>query len=117
MVFGIENTQPELYAPENRETIKFYFFNDSENSSLMNKKTDRKEKPLLEKAKDILGGKLYGEISEAKEVVKLDRRSVFEFFNNCFLTNQLLSNHGCFLKFFERRDQFCYLIKKSRCER
>ena len=38
MVFSIENTQPELYAPENRETIKFYFFNDSENSSLMNKK-------------------------------------------------------------------------------
>ena len=130
MFFDVEDTQPELYAPENRETVKFDFSNGSEKSilafketlqtfegensffnsifyGLMHKKTEVKEKPLLEKAKDILGENLYDELSEIKEEIKLDR-SVFRF----FLTNQLLSKHGYFLKFFERRDKFHYLIKR-----
>ena len=71
------------------ETVKFDFFNGSEKSSLMHKKTLGKQKPLLEKVKDILGRKLYDELSEIKEEIKLDR-SVFGFFDKCFLTNQLL---------------------------
>ena len=34
MSFGVEDTEPELYAPENRETVKFGFFSGSENSIL-----------------------------------------------------------------------------------
>ena len=45
----------------------------------MHKKTEVKEKPLLEKAKDILGENLYDELSEIKEKIKLER-SVFGFF-------------------------------------
>ena len=44
----------------------------------MHKKTLGKQKPLLEKVKDILGRKLYDELSEIKEEIKLDR-SVFRF--------------------------------------
>lgn len=57
MFFGVEHTQPELYAPENRETIKFYFFNDSEKSSLMNKKNRRKRKTTSRKRKRYSWGK------------------------------------------------------------
>ena len=74
------------------------FYNGSEKSSLMHKKAEGKEKLLLEKVKDILGRKLYNELSEIKEEKKLDR-TVFGFFNKCFLMNQFLSKHGYFLKF------------------
>ena len=70
---------------------------------LMHKKPEGKEKPLLEKAKYIVGEKLYEELSEIKQEIKLDW-SMFGFFGKCFLTNQLLSKHGYFLEFFERRD-------------
>ena len=87
----VEDTQPELYTPENRETVKFNFFG-SEKSSLMHKKTLGKQKALLEKIKDIIERKLYDELSEIKEEIKLDK-SVFGFFDKCFLMNQLLSKH------------------------
>ena len=47
------------------------FFNGSEKSSLMHKKILGKQKPLLEKVKDVLGRKLYDELSEIKEEIKL----------------------------------------------
>ena len=69
----------------------------------MHKKPEGKEKPLLEKAKDIVREELYDELSEIKEEIKLDW-SILGFFDKCFLTNQLLSKHGYFLEFFERGD-------------
>ena len=80
----------------------------------MHKKAEGKEKLLLEKAKDILWRKLYDELSEIKEEKKLDR-TVFGFFNKCFLMNQFLSKHGYFLKFKriqKRSFQVCYLTIK-----
>ena len=49
----------------------------------MHKKAEGKEKLLLEKAKYILGRKLYDKLSEIKEEKKIDK-SVFGFFNKCF---------------------------------
>ena len=46
---------------------------------LMHEKAEGKEKLLLKKEKDILGEKLYDELSEIKEEVKLGR-GVFGFF-------------------------------------
>ena len=39
MFFGVDDTQPDMYVPENRETVKFDFFNGSEKSRLASKKT------------------------------------------------------------------------------
>ena len=69
-----------LFSPKKNLKI-FEGENFSFNSiiyGLIQKKTEVKEKPLLEKAKDILRGKLYDELSEIKEEIKLDR-SVFRF--------------------------------------
>ena len=38
MFFGVDDTQPDMYVPENRETVKFDFFNGSEKSRLASKK-------------------------------------------------------------------------------
>ena len=47
--FGVEDTQPELSAPENRKTVKFdFFFNGSEKSTLKKRsKTLRVKIPSL----------------------------------------------------------------------
>ena len=49
MFFGVEDTQPELSAPENRKTVKFdFFFNGSEKSALKKRsKTLRVKIPSL----------------------------------------------------------------------
>ena len=49
----------------------------------MHKKPEGKEKPLLEKAKDIVREELYDELSEIKEEIKLDW-SILKFFDKCF---------------------------------
>ena len=79
---------------------------------LTQKKEGGNEKPRRERAKEVPGEKLYEELLEIKEKIKLDR-SAFRFFNKCFLVNQLISKYGCFLKFFERRDKYRFLINKK----
>ena len=39
MFFGVDDTQPDMYVPENRDTVKFDFFNGSEKSRLASNKT------------------------------------------------------------------------------
>ena len=41
MFFGVEDTQTELYEPENRETVKFDFFNGFEKSIISFKKCSK----------------------------------------------------------------------------
>ena len=76
------------------------------------KKEGGKEKPRRERAKEVVREKFYEELLEIKEKIKLDR-SAFRFFNKSFLVNQLISKYGYFLKFFERRDKYRFLIKKK----
>ena len=40
-------------------------------------------------------------------------KTLFEFFDRCYLINDVLANHGFFLKFFERRNVYRFLIKKK----
>ena len=39
-------------------------------------------------------------------------KTLFGFFERCYTINQVLTNYGYFLKFFERRNVYRFLIKK-----
>ena len=71
-------------------------------------KIERKEKPKRERAKEVLGENFYEELFEIKEEIKLERPAF-----GCFLVNQLISKYGYFLKFFERRDKYRFLVIKK----
>ena len=55
---------------------------------------------------------MYGELIDVKDEIQLDR-TLFGFFNRCFLVIELLSKYDYFLKFYERRDKFRFLINKK----
>ena len=135
MFFGTEETQPELFAPENREYVEFYKFEGFENSvkkfkdRLQNfKNTDNpffdsilygvmfkiSEGKILEnnKVNDVLGKNFYEELLEIKDDIQLDK-ILFEYFGRCFLVNIVLGKYNFFLKVFEKRDKFRFLIKKK----
>ena len=71
-----------------------------------------KIEPDRKKAKDIFGENLYGDLIDVKDEIQLDR-TLFVFFNRCFLVIELLSKYDYFLKFYERRDKFRFLINKK----
>ena len=71
-----------------------------------------KIEPDRKKAKDIFGENLYGDLIDVKDEMQLDR-TLFGFFNRCFLVIELLSKYDYFLKFYERRDKFRFLINKK----
>ena len=64
------------------------------------------------KASDVLGKDFYEGLVEIKDDIQLDK-TLFGFFNRCFLVNKVLEKHNFFWKFFERRDKFRLLIKKK----
>ena len=49
---------------------------------------------------------------ETEEETMLDK-TIFGFFDKCFKINQVISKHGFFLKTFERRNMYRFLIKKK----
>ena len=127
MFFGTEDTQPELYAPENRENVEFdksdgfgksvkkfkntlQSFENIDNSffdsivyGVMFRITEGKAALEKNKANDVLGKDFYEDLVEIKGDIQLDK-TLFGFFNRCFLVNKVLSKHNLFLIFFERRD-------------
>ena len=64
------------------------------------------------KIQETIGNDFYNDLLEIKDDIKLDR-SIFGFFDRCFRANQVLDKHNFFLKFFERRDEFRFQIKKK----
>ena len=54
----------------------------------------------------------FNELKEIEEEIKLDR-TLFEYFDRCFKLNKVLAKHNYFLKFFERRNMYRFLIKKK----
>ena len=60
----------------------------------------------------VLGKDFYHDLLEIKDEIKLNR-ILFGYFDRCFVANQVLSKHNYFLKFFERRDMFRFLIQKK----
>ena len=67
---------------------------------------------LVTRTIDILGKDLFEELLEIKDVIQLNE-TLSGFFDRYFLVNKVLSNHNFFLKFFERRDKFRFMIKEN----
>ena len=158
MYFGEEDPQPELYATEGTDNVKFDDFNGFEKSinkfyntlknfeysdnqlfdailygliykylerNLLWKKSVGMEdisyrglietdmiKPEKIKAREILGEDLYEDILEIKDEIQLDK-TLLGFFNRCFTVTEVLSKYNSFLKFFEKRDKYRFLIQNK----
>ena len=62
--------------------------------------------------KDIDKDKLYDALCTIKEKLRLDL-DIVNFENQCFSVNDLLNKHGFFLRVYELKDNFRYLIKQD----
>ena len=118
MFFGTEDTQPELFAPEDRERVEFDKFEGFEKSvkkfkdTLQNFKNSGNpffdsilygimfkisEGKILkkDKANDVLGKNFYEELLEINDDTQLDK-TLFGFFDRCFLVNKVLAKYNFF---------------------
>ena len=59
-----------------------------------------------------MGEEFYKDISDCKELLRLDN-SLNNFFKKCALVNQFLEKKNLFLRVYERKDKFRYQIKKG----
>ena len=132
-----KDLQPELYAVENRDVVIFDEFtgyekyvtkfqkslSSFEDSGTENSFFDAVIYGLLfklpegkslakDKVESVLGTEFYKDFCDVKDKLKLDT-SMYGFFDRCTLANELLAKEIFFLKFYERRDKFRYLIKKG----
>ena len=121
--YGGEDTQPELYDPENRDFVNFDKFAGFEKSVQKFKETlknfDRSENSLFDaiiygamyyksdgkvidknNVREVLEDNFYNDLLEIKDDIKFDR-TIFGYFDRCFQANEILSQHNFFLKFFE----------------
>ena len=92
-------------------------FTDSDNSfsdAIIYGMFYKSEGKIIEKDKveEVLGADFYSDLLEIKDEVKVDR-TILGYFDTCFKVKKALSNHSFFLKFFERRDVFRFLIEKK----
>ena len=62
--------------------------------------------------KGIDNDKLYEVLSATKEKLRLDL-DIQNFENQCFSVNDLLNKYGLFLRIYEQKDKFRYLIKQD----
>ena len=63
----------------------------------------------------VLGSDFYKYFCEVKDQLKLDT-SMCGCFDKCVLMNEFLTRKNLFLKFYERRDKYRYLLKKGACD-
>ena len=133
--YGTHDTQPELYSSENRESIEFDNFVGYEKKLKKFKETlknfDSSDNPFFDsiiyglmfyltegknidknKANEVIGNEFYLQLLEIKDDIKLDK-TLFGYFNRFFMANEVHTKHSFFLKFFDRRDKFRFLIKKK----
>ena len=133
--FG-EADMPELFDPEDREQVDFDLFDSSSDrsmefrESLLHFSNDVKNQFFdvviyglmhlklkgidvkLENARETLGEKVFLRLKEIEKLTMLDH-SLFVFFNQCQKLNDALSEHGYFLRFYERRNKFRYQVRKK----
>ena len=60
-----------------------------------------------------VGFALSEDLFEIKNSLRLDGQDVLNFENQCFQVNTILSRHNMFLRVFELKDKFRYLIKQN----
>ena len=77
----------------------------------MYQKTENVETVKKEDAKKIFEDDLHSDLLEIEPSTLLDK-SLFGFFEKCFFINQVISKYEFFLRFFERRNMYRFLIKK-----
>ena len=65
-----------------------------------------------ESAKDVLGEEFFRKFAGEKGCLRLDD-SFNSFLDRCHLVKDLLETKGLFLRVYERRDKFRYVIKKE----
>ena len=63
--------------------------------------------------KQDVGLALSEDLFEIKNSLRLDGQDVLNFENQCFRVNTILSKHNMFLRVFELKDKFRYLIKQN----
>ena len=128
--YGKEDRQLELFAPVDRNGGEFDKFDEYNKLVKQLKSTlkifENSENPFFdstlygamhnlpdleknlvnidkEKAREGLGDQFFGELKNIEDEIKLDR-IIFGYYDRCFLANEVLSEHGFFLKIFERRE-------------
>ena len=97
----------------------FLSFDDDIKDSLFNSvlygmlfKLTENDRVSRKNIESTLGKEFFDEISESKELLQLDD-SIEGFFKKCVLVNDFLEKKDLFLRVYERRDKFRYLIKKG----
>ena len=97
--FGLENPDSFfysiLYAIRHKFTKKIDFLN---------------EEDIL---KQDVGVDLSTDLFQIKSSLRLDSENKLNFENQCFTVNNILSGHNLFLRVFELKDKFHYLIKQN----
>ena len=63
--------------------------------------------------KQDVGLALSHDLFEIKSLLRLDGEDVLNFENQCFQINTILSRHNMFLRVFELKDKFRYIIKQN----
>ena len=63
--------------------------------------------------KQDVGFALSEDLYEIKNSLRLDGQDVLNFESQCFQVNSILSRHNMFLRVFELKDKFRYLIKQN----
>ena len=65
--------------------------------------------------KQDVGAVLYDNLFKIKLQLRLDGQDKLNFENQCFKINRILSSHNMFLRVFELKDKFHYILKQN-CE-
>ena len=132
--FG-EDDLPEMFDPENREEVEFdcsernqsrstkfknslLHFENADNpffysviyGLLYNKLNGENIK--LEDTEKVLVTNLFTDLKEIEKKMMLDH-SIFGYHDQYQLINQILSTHGFFLRFYERRNKFRYQLRQN----
>ena len=63
--------------------------------------------------KQDVGDDLSRDLFKIKSSLRLDGEDLLNFENQCFTVNRILSRHNMFLRVFELKDKFHYLIKEN----
>ena len=126
---------PELFDPENREEVEFDFSEKNQtksskfkNSLLQFEKVDNPffyliiygllynklngKNIKLENTEKFLVINLFTDLKKIEKKTMLDH-SIFGYFYQCHLINEILSEHGFFLRFYERRNKFRYHLRQN----
>ena len=126
---------PELFDPEHREDVEFDLFDSSHDKSQFFKNSLERFKDVdnqffyaviygimhhrlngknitIENAENVLGPKFFIKLKKIEKVSMLDH-PIFGFFDRCREINNVLSEFGFFLRFYEKRSKFRFQLRQK----